>query len=206
MNLWQDKHPYQFQANIIYLDEEEWKIVYTKYGEYFLKKCKYCKDLKDLESTFNHFEKQKSKNYSLFELEKRGGTTESLRKKLEKRYFSLDCIEETISVCKEMGYLDDVAWTKSFIRVQRGSRYGDGLIAQKLRRKGISIELIEELLEKRDEEEERELVKTFFEGRYRGCTFSDPKEYRKVFSALVRRGFSMDVIKETIESYKFSEE
>ena len=120
-----------------------------------------------------------------------------LKQRLHGRGFSTEVVEETIARLKEQSLIDDLA----FAQFWRDNRLSSNLkskklIAQELREKKVTQEIIEQVTENIDDED----------NAYRlGCRrihmFVDP-EYsnfqRKLSNYLAYRGFSYDVIRQTV--------
>lgn len=107
---------------------------------------------------------------------------------LKKGYSEADC-EEAIAFCRSYGYLDDARYVQHFVNdAVNLKKHGKVRIKQELRQKGIDDSLIEEALACIDDE--REMLKTEMERRFKDCDFTDKKVKNKVFGFFLRRGFS----------------
>jgi SOS response regulatory protein OraA/RecX len=79
----------------------------------------------------------------------------------------------------------------SFLRQLQRKRLGPSQIRLRLLAKGISAELIQELLETELRADHSSTsIQELLEGRYRSRDLRDPKERQRVASALLRKGFS----------------
>ncbi|MFT4553054.1 MAG: regulatory protein [Chlamydiales bacterium] len=133
---------------------------------------------------------QACRKYALYLLNLRVYTAHNFKKKLLEKEYSLESSEKVVRECIERGYLNDRLWSESFVRVQKGRKYGQAIIAQKLKIKGIEEGLIAEVLEKyRDTDGDQENIRTLLETRYRNRNLEDPREKQKVIASLLRRGF-----------------
>lgn len=117
-----------------------------------------------------------------------------LRSRLKERGVSIECIDEVICRCSEMGWIDDRRWIDGYVRGQERRLKSPMAIRCKLIQKGAPRALIEErLLSLNGEEEQRRLITELLDRRYRG------KERHKVYQALVRRGFNPGVVRSCLE-------
>lgn len=138
---------------------------------------------------------QNCRSYALKLLNMRAYTTCRLKEKLREKEFTQSSSDRVIQECIERGYLNDRLWAESFVRVQKGKKYGQSIIAQKLKLKGIDSSIISEVLEKyQDEEVDVENLRKLLETRYRSRKLEDPREKQKVIASLLRRGFDYTTI------------
>jgi len=95
---------------------------------------------------------------------------------------------------KELGYIDDVTYTKRFIESRNRSRpKGKKLIQLELRRKGVSADVIDSI--NTDGPSDIELARAVVQKKYslwKKLPILEQK--RKLFGLLQRRGFSSNVI------------
>ena len=107
---------------------------------------------------------------------------------LKKGYSEAEC-EEAIAFCRSYGYLDDSRYVQHFVNdAVNLKKHGKARIKQELRQKGIDDSLIEEALASINDE--REMLISEMERRFKGCDFTDKKVKNKVFGFFLRRGFS----------------
>ncbi len=124
---------------------------------------------------------------------------------INKKYpqLSPDTVASLIERLTRMGYLDDEAFARWWIQQRRevGKRWGPHKIRQELITKGIDTQVIETALqESQSAISEKELVLRELTKLQRRYPDMRPYETRaKVMNTLARRGFSWDVIKETVE-------
>ena len=143
---------------------------------------------------------QTCRRYALKLLNVRAYTAFNLKKKLLEKEYSRESAEKVILECVERGYLNDRLWAESFARVQRGRKYGQSIIAQKLKMKGIEDSLISEVLEKyQDEAGDVENLKKLLQSRYRSRNLEEPREKQKVIASLLRRGFDYASILKSLQ-------
>jgi len=90
------------------------------------------------------------------------------------------------------GLLNDLEfaqiWSESR---QRQKKLSKRVIAQELRVKGVSQDIIEETIEKIDDEDEYQMAYNLAERKYRSCAHLEQEViYRRVSGLLSRKGFS----------------
>jgi len=124
-----------------------------------------------------------------FLLAKRSYFSKELAKKLEDKGYPKKEIESLISELTKRGWLNDQELAKRFIQRQKEKGYGGKVIAWKLKEKGGEMGAFIE-----DSEED---IKSFLQKRYRKDL---PEKKQKVIAALMRRGFSYDLINKTLHS------
>lgn len=120
-----------------------------------------------------------------------------IRQKLRRRGFSGEDIEAAIGRLKELGLVDDVAFSR-FWKENREqfSPRSRRLTALELSRKGVAPEIIEETLGGSDDYDSAYQAAS---SRVRSLSLSGyPEFYRRLGGYLKRRGFAYGVIKETV--------
>ncbi len=121
-------------------------------------------------------------------------SAEEVRKNLRKRKVASPLIEPTITRLEKQGFLNDIEFAKFWVENRNAFRpRGERALKAELRRKGISEEIIDEVLEALVDEErlayQAGLKKAKKLKRY------EWQDFRKKLSAfLARRGFSYAVI------------
>ncbi|GFO68648.1 regulatory protein RecX [Geomonas limicola] len=120
-----------------------------------------------------------------------------LRRKLKEKGFS-EGVEETVVRLKELGYLDDARFARSYATsaLRNGRGYGSR-IKQELARRGVAEAIIRETLAELDQEfDEGELLRETIERRFASFDVKSApdKEKRKVVGYLSRKGFSLRAI------------
>ncbi|GFO59161.1 regulatory protein RecX [Geomonas silvestris] len=120
-----------------------------------------------------------------------------LRRKLKEKGFS-EGVEEAVARLKELGYLDDARFARSFAAsaVRNGRGFGSR-IKLELARRGVAEAVIRETLREIDEEfDEGTLLRETLERRFASfdAKSAPDKEKRKVVGYLSRKGFSLRAI------------
>jgi regulatory protein len=121
-----------------------------------------------------------------------------VRQRLERHGFDGECLEKSLARLKEQGLVDDVAFAR-FWKENREtfSPRSKRLTKMELKRKGLSSDIIEQIIGEIDEKD----------SAYRAALKKAPRlvnyEYqdfrRRLVDYLGRRGFNYGVIKETTE-------
>lgn len=111
-------------------------------------------------------------------------------------------VDTVVSRLKQMSFLDDVQFAKSWVEARRKSkRKGKIALKAELYQKGIGRELIDEILEEQSTpESEKELALQALEQKIRIWKNLPTLEFKKkAYGFLLRRGFEYEVVKDVIE-------
>ncbi|MGM0440568.1 MAG: regulatory protein RecX [Chlamydiota bacterium] len=139
-----------------------------------------------------------AKNYALKLLAKSAMPAQQLRQKLKNKHVSVATIDKIIAECNKYGYLNDQEWAASFVRCEQRKKHSKKIIALKLREKGISQDIITEVLPD-DERQEVENILRLLKTSYRSRNLEDRHERHKVIAALLRKGFNHSAIEQVLE-------
>ncbi|MBU5437420.1 RecX family transcriptional regulator [Tissierella sp. MSJ-40] len=139
-------------------------------------------------------------NYALSLLSYRQRSKKEIFERLRQKGFEEEYISQAIDYSIKQGYLNDKAFAESFIKDKINlNKYGPNRIKYDLISKGISQDIIEEVLEiDKDEEYERALelaMKKF--PSYKGQDKNSI--YRKLGGFLQRKGYSYDIISKVLK-------
>jgi len=121
-----------------------------------------------------------------------------VRQRLQRHGFDSDCTEKAIGRLKEQGLVDDMAFAQ-FWKDNRESfsPRSRRLTRLELQRKGLNSDIIETVVNELDESESAYRAAL---GKARRLPVSDYQTFRRRMSEhLSRRGFTYDVIKETVQ-------
>lgn len=117
----------------------------------------------------------------------------------DKEQISTSLINSVIQKLKEQKLLDDQEFARAWME-SRSKKYGKNRIKQELFQKGISKEIIENVLN--DGADEEKLAEQTLEKKFRIWKNLPTLEFnKKAFSFLMRRGFEYDVVKSVVEKY-----
>lgn len=130
-------------------------------------------------------------------------TEHEVRQKLLRSEFSEAVAEDTVARLRELGYLDDAAYARSYVEARfRNRGYGPGRLRSDLLRRGVAAALIDAALaEMIDQDDVVEAARHHAEKRWpRLAAETDARKRRKKLSDyLVRRGFSYDIVRRVID-------
>lgn len=187
----------------IFLDEQPEFLLYGgELKEYGIKEGKelkaevYRKILSELLPT-------RARKRCLHLLQVRPYTEKKLREKLKEGGYPGQVIEDAIAYVKSYHYIDDYAYAKEYVFYHKEKETRRRL-EEKLRAKGISQTILEEVLKEayEDREEEWRLqyeqARKLLEKRSYNATTADRKEQQKQYAFLMRKGFHSSVIREVL--------
>ena len=148
---------------------------------------------------------QRCKERSLYLLTGTAKTERRLKEKLEKsQRYTEDVIAKTIAFLKEYEYLNDYQYALRYLEENGGKRSLRDMKA-KLFQRGVDsaslAEAIEAFQEKQREEEnnpERVALLNCLEKKKKSLDLTDPKDKKKLYAFLMRKGFSYDLIRESL--------
>lgn len=119
-------------------------------------------------------------------------TKKQLRDYLEKRDFS-ECADEVLDFLEEMGLINDLDYGSSYYEEERHRR-GSYAIVERLRARGLSTRVIEQIYMEEDPEDAAKLLLK----KYSFWEQLDYKEEVKRKNFLLGRGFSYETINKAI--------
>ncbi len=151
---------------------------------------------KDLEEIIVADERQRTYVQSLRFLEFKQRTRHELRQKLKQKEFAAPIIEEVLDRLEQEKLVDDDLFAKEWTRQRmEGQRKGKLWIRQELRQKGITNELIAEVLDDVSADAEFDTALTAGRKKWKQVRGDVQEKKRKTFPYLMRRGFSMDLVR-----------
>lgn len=122
-------------------------------------------------------------------LERTDKTEAQLRKKLEESEYPKEAVESAIAYVTSYGYLDDRRYAKHYIEWKKKGK-GKARLKMELVQKGISREIIEEVLESTDFGETREMIRQIILKKRKTNIPMNEKEKQRLYGFLMRKGFS----------------
>ena len=156
----------------------------------------------ELEDLVERSDARRAREKALYLLEHRSHSKRELTEKIARTAASRQAAQAAADHLEEIGLIDDRAYAESYARelVVR-KRYGLRRVRQELARKGISRELVEEILAPYGEDGDsfRENIAQVLERRY-PLWQQDEKVRRRAVAALQRLGYSYDQIRETMSA------
>lgn len=148
-----------------------------------------------LEDILEAAESKKVINDALHFLSYRQRTEKEIYTKLKTKGYEEQHIAKAIQYCKERKYIDDENFAINFIKDKINiNKFGPNRIKRELISKGVSVEIIDKLLNM-DSDEEYEIAMELALKKISSYR-NDTKEakYRKLGGFLQRRGYSYDVV------------
>jgi len=127
-----------------------------------------------------------------------------LERRLRDKDYPEPIVRQVIQRLEEYRYLDDRAFARQWTRDRLVRRHwGPSRLRAELQRKGVAKEWIEEAVrELFDEKDEEAMAMELVARRLKGRGLHDPREYRRSFTYLLRRGYSSDVIQAVLRRLK----
>ncbi|MCZ2260241.1 recombination regulator RecX [Sporosarcina sp. G11-34] len=115
---------------------------------------------------------------------------------------------EALVKLKRLGFLDDEKFSEALLQTQkRTSSRGPKAIQQELQRKGIEKGLQEKILESYSEDEQVEVARKLAEKAAASSRSTPPRQVQqKIQNALLRKGYSFDIIKRALAEIDFERE
>lgn len=136
-------------------------------------------------------------------------TERELRSKLQlSGRYSLEDIDEAVSLCRTRGYLNDELLAADAAQFLNSGGRGRGMIRKKLRARGVPEPALEQALEAVSPEAELEAARNAAEGKLRLLIREKDagKKREKLFRFLISRGFSPDLSGRIIREKLFAKE
>ncbi len=142
---------------------------------------------------------------SLDYLGRRMYTKHELLDRLIKKGYEKEVVEKAIAKLEDYHYVDDKLFAKQF--AQSNQKVSKRILRGKLIQKGVSADIIPEIIETRTAEDEYKLCLEQARKYLKSKTVSEIKDIQKMQSSLARKGFDYDTIKKVCrETLKFDED
>lgn len=144
----------------------------------------------------------KAKNKAVKYISYQPRTEKEITEKLKECEYSDNIICRVIETMKKYNYINDKEYAKNFLTSKLNLKgYGIFKISFDLKQKGISDDIINDIIENTELNENKRALEVL-EKKLRGKKISDYKEKQKLYNFLLRRGFSYDVIKEAVNNFQ----
>lgn len=119
----------------------------------------------------------------------------------------IEVINKLIEKLEEHGFIDDLKYTKSAVYAMKLTLVGENKIIRNLKKKGVPVEMIEEVLQFDDTETEEKNALRWAEKIKPTVKEKSVKMKKKILvQKLMGQGFSSDVIDKVMKSLSFVEE
>ena len=141
------------------------------------------------EELVNRVLKKRATLRAMHILERTDKTEAQLRRKLEESEYPKEAVESAIAYVTSYGYLDDRRYAEHYIEWKKQGK-GKARLKMELVQKGISREIIEEVLESTDFGETREMIRQIILKKRKTDNPMNEKEKQRIYGFLMRKGFS----------------
>lgn len=141
------------------------------------------------EELVNRVLKKRATLRAMHILERTDKTEAQLRRKLEESEYPKEAVESAIAYVTSYGYLDDRRYAEHYIERKKQGK-GKARLKMELVQKGISREIIEEVLESTDFGETREMIRQIILKKRKTDIPMNEKEKQRLYGFLMRKGFS----------------
>jgi regulatory protein len=145
---------------------------------------------------------QKAKNYAFLLLKFRPRSEKEIILRLKRKKFQDQIIKEAVSFLKEKNFIDDQSFARAWVQSRIRRPLGLRRISQELKIKGISQETIDKQIAAAKESYcEESIVAKIAKDRFSKLKTIEPdKARRRIFDYLLRRGFSPDIVRDTLSA------
>lgn len=139
---------------------------------------------------------QKAKNYAFLLLKFRPRSEKEIYNRLKKKKFDDKVIKKTLVFLKKNNFIDDGYFAKTWIESRLKRPLGIRRLKEELKIKGIDKEIIDNQIEQiKKNYREEDVIKKIAQQRFRKLKSIEPqKAKRRIYTYLVSRGFSPDVV------------
>lgn len=151
------------------------------------------------EKIVNEVLKKRARERVLFLLKASDKTEKELTKRLKEGFYPQEAIDYAIGFLKAHHYIDDEEYGRRYVEFH-SRRKSRRQIQYELRQKGLSGELIEEVLREQPVDEEAQVL-AYIRKKHLEPEKLEFKERRKVMAALGRKGFSYEAISRALGGF-----
>ena len=198
-------------TDIVPMDKKRKRIILEDSSSF----CLYNKEIKNLEIEIDdqiteekwikieEILEKRAKERVLYLLNDMDKTEYEVSEKLKAGFYPQEIIDNTISYLKSYHYIDDDRFARQYIEQKKDSLSYRQLM-QKLMNKGISKEILNEILEGKEDGELEALDKLL---RKKNVDFSriSTEEKQKIYAYFIRRGFAYENIVKKINEFESHE-
>jgi len=158
----------------------------------------------ELEVLLTEIQRKEAESYSIAILARRPMSEAALKNRLHAKGYHSHIILSTLGHLKEIGLIDDLDFSRLWIRNRtKINPRGTLLLDRELRMKGVAPQIIEKALrEFKERYEESRLLVEVAERRARKMKGLDSaSRRRRLFYYLLRRGFPIDEVRKVTQRY-----
>ncbi len=151
---------------------------------------------------------RKAFNRALHYLGFRMRSESEVKKKLLDLDYGEAIVLEAIVKLKNLGFLNDETFSEALLQTQKNSSSkGPRAIQQEMQKKGIGKELQAKVLESYSEDEQLQIATKLAEKAANANRSVAPSQLKqKIQNALLRKGYSFDIIKQALDNIDFGRE
>lgn len=195
-----------FITDIVSIDKKKSKVFIDDFEEAFplykgeIRRLKLETDTEVTQCQFFEIDtilKKRVKERALFLLKSMDKTERELRKKLKLNLYPENYIDYAVEFLSKYGYIDDVRYTENYFRMHRNHK-SRRIISQSLLMKGISKDILDNVLEEYNDESEenseREIIYTNLKRKKFIPENEDIKDRNRIIAFLMRKGFNYEDI------------
>ena len=141
-----------------------------------------------------------AKNYCLRLIKFRARSEKEIREKLRRKDYDAEIIDAVISSLKRVKLLDDVLFAKLWVQSRIKRSIGLNRLAYELKQKGIDKSTIDEALQRAGENyDEKDVVLEIVRHKLGKMKNIPPEKAKsRLYGFLLRRGFSKNIVIETL--------
>lgn len=139
---------------------------------------------------------KRGRERALYLLKYSDRTEQELRRKLSEGFYPPGVIDQVLDFLKEYHYIDDENYGRRYVETY-SNRKSRRQLQSDLQQKGLSRELITELLDDFPIDEESQ-IRVFLQKKHFDRASATPKERAKLTAALGRKGFSFESIRKSM--------
>ncbi|MDD5166325.1 MAG: regulatory protein RecX [Candidatus Omnitrophica bacterium] len=143
---------------------------------------------------------QKARAYAFLLLKYRLRSEKELGERLKRKKFDEATVKETLAFLKEKDFIDDKVFARAWIDSRLRKPLGLRKIKQELKLKGINPEIADKIFDSlKQDYSEKDTVGKIFKDRFTRLKNIEPlKAKRRIYTYLLRRGFSGEAIIEAM--------
>jgi regulatory protein len=128
-------------------------------------------------------------------------TEKQVREKLKKKEFDEKTIKATIDKLKEFDLINDLEFATSWVKDRLALKpRGKKLLKQELWKKGIRKDIIDQVTEELCQNEDKSALQLVEKIKKRYKNLEPKVARRRMFSLLLRRGFSYETVNRALQS------
>ncbi len=156
-------------------------------------------DISDPEALRYESDYIRAKSRALWYLSRSDHSEKALKDKLVTAGFDQRAVEAACLRMIELDLINDERYARRMVEYLSASGSSKREIAYKLSVKGISSDIVREILSENEDDESSKVLK-LIETKYKN-KLSSEKDIEKVFAALMRKGFSYSDVRSALKNY-----